>query len=239
MTATADNKPFRNAFVFSLGLHLLLLFLLWLLFHPEEPLQVALVIEREPLRKQTVPEEEVPRSRRSLQSEKKSQAAKPSHPKRAVSALNNPWSEYEKQLFRSQRAGVASTPGAQHNIPQWGSENTGHLQKASSGETINVPAGKSSTSTRWKKGAARRLLSLPPIEYPESIRRRSGQGVVELLIEVNEHGRVENVEILKSSGITRLDLNARNAYRQAIFSPSASGENAVGVVTVTFRLKDD
>jgi TonB family protein len=47
------------------------------------------------------------------------------------------------------------------------------------------------------------------------------------------------VEILKSSGYTRLDLNARNAYRRAVFSPSASGESATGIVTVTFRMKDN
>ena len=123
--------------------------------------------------------------------------------------------------------------------PKWGSEKTGRSNKQGEKENVAIPKGDSKARTRWRKGAARRLLTIPAIEYPESVRKKSGQGQVELQIEVNAQGRVEEVEIIKSSGYTRLDINARNAYRSAVFSPSPSGESATGIVVVTFRMRDN
>ncbi|HRP70298.1 MAG TPA: TonB family protein, partial [Turneriella sp.] len=111
--------------------------------------------------------------------------------------------------------------------------------KQGADEAVTIPRGNTASTTRWKKGGARRLVSLPTIDYPASIRKRSGQGSVELLLVVGATGRVESVEVIKSSGYSKLDINAKNAYRNAVFSASPSGEKASGVVVVTFRMRDN
>ena len=250
----ATTYPIRKneyrAFAVSLAVHALLFLLIYLVAGRNIPslLEVAIVIERDDLKPQELeePEEEM-RPQQQKRTRKKARAvrdkSRAKHTRKSQRdnrTLQDPWSAYEQRMFAQNR----TSPGTNKNSTaaestRWGSEKTGRTQKRSEGEQVTVPPGRSDSATRWRKGAARRLLSLPAIDYPESVRRRSGQGTVELLIEVDERGHVKSVEIVKSSGITRLDLNARNAYRRAVFSPSASGESATGVVTVTFRMREN
>ncbi|GAB4430192.1 MAG: hypothetical protein OHK0011_12820 [Turneriella sp.] len=249
----AARYPIRSieyrAFAASLAVHALLFLLIYIVAGKNIPslLQVSIVVEREQIRPEQAEEPEVtirPQSKKSGRKlrtvREKPQAKSGRQSQRDNRTLQDPWSSYEQRMFAQNRTSSGTTRGSTTSqATSWGSEQTGRTAKRGESEQVNVPPGRSDSSTRWRRGAARRLLSLPAIDYPESVRRKSGQGSVELLIEVDERGHVESVEILKSSGITRLDINARNAYRRAVFSPSASGESATGIVTVTFRMKDN
>ena len=241
----------RRAFVISVAAHAVL-FLLLILFagkNLSNTLEIKLVIERNeaPTRLEEIEEEteiESPRKSRR-QNQRKSAAAKPTRSEKSSKTNSNapatpadPWSDYERKMHARNNNENSSTRPKSTNT-SWGSEKTGRTQKQGENESVVVPEGSTGTSTRWKKGAARRLVSLPTIDYPESVRKKSGQGRVELLIEVGPDGRVEEIEVLKSSGYAKLDINAKNAYRNAVFSPSPSGESATGVVVVTFRMRDN
>ncbi len=243
--------PERRALLVSLGLHALL-FLLIVLFADlklTNTLSVTILSES-PQRIQELPEEEEREIIRPSRSKGKSakqqkQASGAAGSKRkgknnseSLPAMSDPWSQYEQQMHSRKSAGTSPGSASHTEGTKWGSEKTGKNEKRGESEKVNIPKGDSSTATRWRKGAARRLLSMPPIEYPESVRKKSGQGKVELLLEVDAQGRVESVEILKSSGSTRLDISARNAYRNAVFSPSPSGETATGVIVVTFKMRE-
>lgn len=245
-TTYTQQKMEYRAFAVSLAVHALLFLLIYVVAGKSIPslLEVSIVVEREQIQPEQ-PEETLrpqpKKNRRNLRTAReKSQAKSGRQAQRDNHTLQDPWSSYEQRMFAQNRTNSGTNKGrTTAESTRWGSEKTARQEKSAPGEEIAVPAGQSNSSTRWRKGAARRLLSLPAIDYPESVRRKSGQGSVDLLIEVDAQGQVESVEVLKSSGFTRLDLNARNAYRRAVFSASASGESATGVVTVTFRMTDN
>jgi periplasmic protein TonB len=250
MAASFTFKPHENrtlprrAFAISFAAHALLLLLLVLFAGRNlgNPLEVRLVIETDLQRLEVPEEEEIPASREKRRSSRGSAKRKPGRGSNATtdrpSGPVDPWSDYERKMHRSGRD-HAERPNPASAQTAWGTERTGKASKRGENETAVAPPGSTGSSTRWKKGAARRLVSLPAIDYPESIRKKSGQGRVELMIEVGPDGRVEEIEVIRSSGYPRLDMNARNAYRNAVFSPSASGESATGVVVVTFRMRDN
>ena len=211
-------------------------------------MRVSIVVETERPERVEIEEDknEITTSRRSRAKEKSAGKKRPRSSQKASAgtssrpgAPEDQWSRYERQMHSRQSTSQHTAQAAGNTGPKWGSEKTGRRGKQGEKENVAVPKGNSKTSTRWRKGAARRLLTMPAIEYPESVRKKSGQGQVELQIEVNAQGRVEEVEIVKSSGYTRLDVNARNAYSSAVFSPSPSGESATGIVVVTFRMRDN
>lgn len=251
MAATRTIKhPERRAFAISVAAHIFL-FLLLLAFAGTEDktMRVSIVVETErPERAQIIEEEqeELTTERRKRPKEK-SAGKKRQQSSQKASAGTSPqpgapedqWSRYERQMHSRKSNSQHTAQASGNSGPKWGSEKTGRSSKQGEKENVAIPKGDSKTSTRWRKGSARRLLTMPAIEYPESVRKKSGQGQVELQIEVNAQGRVEEVEIIKSSGYTRLDINARNAYRSAVFSPSPSGESATGIVVVTFRMRDN
>lgn len=250
MAATKTIKhPERRAFAISVAAHIFLFLLLLAFAGTEEKImRVSIVVETErPERVQIEEEKEEITTERVSRPRKKSAGKKRQKDAQKASAGSTPqagasedqWSRYERQMHSRNSSSQHTAQASGNSGPRWGSEKTGRSGKQGEKENVAVPKGDSKTSTRWRKGAARRLLTMPTIEYPESVRKKSGQGQVELQIEVNAQGRVEEVEIVKSSGYTRLDINARNAYRSAVFSPSPSGESATGIVIVTFRMRDN
>ena len=62
-------------------------------------------------------------------------------------------------------------------------------------------------------------LQPPRPEYPPVSRRNGEQGVVQLRVLINELGRPERIEIVKSSDSARLDEAARQAVMRAVFKP--------------------
>jgi len=242
----ALKSPTSRAFAISLALHLLLFLLLVFIAARSLPpvLSVTVVVEKEETPTTEIIEKEI---EEPVQNDRRRKPRRPSTAaaQKSRRGTNNPdatagdpWRDYERNLHRRGNRGTEQA-AARADGTAWGSEKFSRGDKHGTSENVEIPRGKTGSRTRWRKGAARRLVSMPAIDYPESVRKKSGQGQVELLIEVDADGRVESVEVLKSSGYTRLDLNAKNAYRSAVFSPSSSGESATGVVVVTFKMRDN
>lgn len=75
--------------------------------------------------------------------------------------------------------------------------------------------------------------------YPAASLRAHEQGTVLLRVLVDAQGRVERVEIARSSGHPKLDAAARDAVSKARFKPVLSGGEAIpawGLVPIEFRL---
>ncbi len=82
-------------------------------------------------------------------------------------------------------------------------------------------------------------IEKPNPTYPSVSRRMGEEGVVEFRVTVNTSGRAEKVDILKSSGYSRLDDAARSALMRAVFKPYIENGRAITVSTVgslAFRL---
>lgn len=82
------------------------------------------------------------------------------------------------------------------------------------------------------------LLTKVDPEYTDEARRARVQGVVELQIDVDSHGKPANIRVVHGLGLG-LDDRAVEAVRQWTFRPGTiNGKPAVtsAVVTVTFRL---
>lgn len=76
-------------------------------------------------------------------------------------------------------------------------------------------------------------------KYPPASIRAREQGKVLLRVLVDAQGRVERIEIARSSGYPKLDAAAREAVRRARFKPvllSGKASAAWGLVPMEFRL---
>jgi protein TonB len=67
----------------------------------------------------------------------------------------------------------------------------------------------------------------PQPVYPSASRRLNEQGISRLRVLVGADGRVQNLELEKSSGFARLDAAAMTAVRDWKFAPARQGESAV------------
>jgi protein TonB len=80
----------------------------------------------------------------------------------------------------------------------------------------------------------------PPIAYPSRARRRGYEGTVVLEVLVNQHGRVDDLRVLTSSGHSILDRSALENVRAWSFKPARRGDEAIDMwvqVPVRFKLK--
>lgn len=115
--------------------------------------------------------------------------------------------------------------------------------------TINIPqqAAPSNTAIRATsqtnvsppKVNKRRPNERPP--YPPSSRRAGEEGVVELLLQVDENGRVTKAEVKKSSGFPMLDQAAVSGAMRWRFIPATrNGEDVASelIAPVKFSLSD-
>jgi protein TonB len=83
-------------------------------------------------------------------------------------------------------------------------------------------------------------LNNPPPNYPASAARQGWQGTVLLRVRVLSTGRVDNVEVQKSSGHKLLDEEAMATVRSWQFTPSKRGETPIdGWATVPIEFKLD
>lgn len=79
------------------------------------------------------------------------------------------------------------------------------------------------------------------LRYPPFSRRRGEEGTVTLSVEINEHGKVDFVDIIRSSGHTRLDEAARSAALKASYTPAKRNHQVVAStkqLEINFRLND-
>ncbi len=79
------------------------------------------------------------------------------------------------------------------------------------------------------------------LRYPPFSRRRGEEGIVTLSIGINEHGKVDFVDIIHSSGHTRLDKAAHLAALKATYTPAKRNHRAIAStkqLEINFRLND-
>ncbi len=72
----------------------------------------------------------------------------------------------------------------------------------------------------------------PRVSYPAASKRMGEEGVVQFRVLVNTGGRAEKVDIIKGSGSSRLDDEARRAVMRAVFKPYIEDGKAI-VVSAT------
>jgi protein TonB len=76
-------------------------------------------------------------------------------------------------------------------------------------------------------------LRAPEPRYPPASRAAHEEGLVLLRVLVDEHGRAQTIDVLRSSGHSRLDEAARAAVRRALFKPHLeNGAARAALVTV-------
>jgi protein TonB len=83
------------------------------------------------------------------------------------------------------------------------------------------------------------LYRPPEPRYPDSARRRNETGTVHVRVQVDESGRVTQVEVVTSSGSRELDRLAQDYYAQWRWRPAMrNGQPVAGsvVTAITFRL---
>lgn len=83
-------------------------------------------------------------------------------------------------------------------------------------------------------------LQAPQADYPAIAKRMGEEGRVVMQVLVNDKGRAEKVEIIKSSGFNRLDESARTALMRAIFKPYVEDGKTMTVLataSINFSLR--
>ncbi len=88
--------------------------------------------------------------------------------------------------------------------------------------------------------ATPRVETNPRPQYPALARANHWHGIVQLQVGVSDEGRVERIEVVRSSGHDVLDEAAINAVRYWRFVPARRGEEAVAdsvVVSIQLPLK--
>jgi protein TonB len=83
-------------------------------------------------------------------------------------------------------------------------------------------------------------IQAPQADYPAIARRLGEEGRVVMQVLVNDKGRAEKVEILKSSGFARLDESAKLALLRALFKPYVEDGKATMVLataSINFSLR--
>lgn len=83
-------------------------------------------------------------------------------------------------------------------------------------------------------------IQAPQADYPAMARRMGEEGRVVMQVLVNDKGRAEKVEILKSSGFSRLDESAKMALLRALFKPYLEDGKATTILataSINFSLR--
>lgn len=80
------------------------------------------------------------------------------------------------------------------------------------------------------------LLDALAPEYPWRSRINEEQGEVVASVRVNDEGKAFEINVIKSSGFSRLDESAVNAIKLASFSKGAGGQKIE--LTLNFELRD-
>lgn len=105
------------------------------------------------------------------------------------------------------------------------------LEASSKGLIVGVPRAASKEEY---------IRNSPPV-YPQEARSRNQEGLVILLVEINEKGSVEKIRISKSSGFKTLDHAAENTVKKWILQPAQLDGIAIPSIVkvlIRFDLKD-
>ena len=86
-----------------------------------------------------------------------------------------------------------------------------------------------------------RALTQIRTKYPKFSRRIGEEGLVKLAINIDDEGNVTNINIVQSSGHSRLDKAAKKAVEQATFKPATLNNKVVASIkklSIKFDLRD-
>lgn len=253
------NKLTPKYWWLSIVVHALLFLLLWIYkdtSHPRLLFSIQLVESQKRISKKEVTEikkaiDKVQKEKMAAaKSKKKAGSAKvSSQDKNQESKSTVPLSkeerfeqDFESTLFSKKSMATKSIPRRSGSGAKgWKEEGKRgkSKHKAQTGESIKVPDGKTGAGRfNWKGGYARRMLYMPSIAYPLYYRKAGIQTDVLCRIEVDSSGKVVDVNVIRSSGHAKLDILAKNALRNARFSPGSNQQNDVGEVSVKFSLRN-
>lgn len=104
----------------------------------------------------------------------------------------------------------------------------------------HAPVAAKAEATAPKLVSAVEYIQAPQADYPAMARRMGEEGRVVMQVLVNDKGRAEKVEILKSSGFVRLDESAKLALLRALFKPYLEDGKATTVLataSINFSLR--
>lgn len=138
------------------------------------------------------------------------------------------FSEYEETLFQREDNDRPMELSSDNGEIEWDVEKALATQsgKTRTLEPISAPKGTGKTRTEniiWVEGSARKMIGEPKIEYPEIYSRQAIQGSVRLLLEIDNGGNVVFIEIIRSSGYSKLDILAVQGMRKQKFTPKSGG----------------
>lgn len=128
----------------------------------------------------------------------------------------------------TQNAITAAPTSAEINLP------------APTTPTVNATTIAKAEPTGPKVISAVEYIQAPQADYPPMARRMGEEGRVVMQVLVNDKGRAEKVEILKSSGFARLDESAKLALLRALFKPYVEDGKATMVLataSINFSLR--
>jgi len=110
----------------------------------------------------------------------------------------------------------------------------GGLGNASAGGNARADFVPSAGSTFVKP----KRLAEPRLEYPKELKAQGIEGDVAVLIRIRADGSVEDVRIVKGSGVEELDAAAREAAARERFSPATKdGEPVEYTLKYTYRFR--
>lgn len=113
------------------------------------------------------------------------------------------------------------------------------IQELAEAELPPVPPAAKPQTIGTSETTPARVLRNPSPVYPPDAVSRGLEGLVLLKVTVAEDGRVNAVEVVKSSGVRQLDESARDAVRSWQFQPARRDGKAVewsARLPVRFRL---
>lgn len=112
--------------------------------------------------------------------------------------------------------------------------------QASPAPTLPAPTIAKAEPAGPKLVSAVEYIQAPQADYPAMARRMGEEGRVVMQVLVNDKGRAEKVEILKSSGFSRLDESAKLALLRALFKPYLEDGKATTILataSINFSLR--
>jgi TonB family protein len=120
-----------------------------------------------------------------------------------------------------------------HNSQSINDLNTSHKTPwINNNEQKNVQTG---VSDRQEVALPEYVKNSPPV-YPEAARRKKQEGIVRLIVEVDEHGYVQELKLSHSSGVDALDDAAFKAVRSWRFIPAKiNGQPTASKVEIPIR----
>lgn len=81
-----------------------------------------------------------------------------------------------------------------------------------------------------------KVKSKPALQVPASVQELRLKGPIEVLVDIDEQGRVRDVRLVKGLH-PDADRACLEAWRQAVFSPAMQGDRAVAVRNAPFRCR--